>query len=83
MEKTKRKKKRRQKKPLAIMVNINWDASFDNMEKKMGMVVKARNYQGKVLATMCTTMSFIIDPTIVEALAAWKAVELCKDLEIQ
>jgi hypothetical protein len=32
---------------------------------------------------MCTTMPFIFDPTVAEAVATWKLVEFCRDLEIQ
>lgn len=46
----------------------------------MGASVIVRDYEGKVMATMCSSMIFIIDPTVAEAFAALKAVAFGRDL---
>lgn len=53
-------------------VKLNWDASLDRGSKKMGVGVIARDERGLVVAFMCTTIPFITDPSIAEAVAAWK-----------
>lgn len=52
------------KKPHEGVVKINWDATLDNLNKKMGVRLIARDAEGFVLASMCTTLSFIPYPTI-------------------
>lgn len=47
----------------------------------MGVSVIARDYEMNVLATMCTTIHFIIN--LIKAMAAWKAVNSVKTLGIQ
>jgi hypothetical protein len=51
------------------------------LEKKMGVSVIARDYERNVLATICTTMHFIINLT--KAMAAWKTVNYVKTLGFQ
>jgi hypothetical protein len=48
---------------------------------EVGVIIK--NSEGAVLASLCTTVPFISNPTIVEAIAAWKAANLCYDLGFQ
>lgn len=45
---------------------------IDKIEKKMGLRVFVRDYEGNVLASMCTTKSFIIDLIVAEVVATWK-----------
>lgn len=49
---------------------------IDKTRNLMGASVIVRDYEGKVMATMCSSMIFIIDPTVAEAFAALKAVAL-------
>lgn len=60
------------KKPHARVTKINWNAVIDKIEKKMGLRVFVRDYEGNVLASMCTTKSFIIDLIVAEVVATWK-----------
>jgi hypothetical protein len=62
------------------VVEVDLGAKIDKIEKKMCMCVIVRNYKENVLATMCTTKRFIIDPPVTEVVAAWKAIEFCRDL---
>jgi hypothetical protein len=40
------------------------------------------DHTGYVRAAMCTTIHFVADPSVAEALAARRGVELCRDLGI-
>jgi ribonuclease HI len=62
------------------MVKANWDASVDLTLQRMGVGLIVRDGEGSVLAAMCTSVDFIIDPTVAEAMALWKAVSCCLDL---
>jgi hypothetical protein len=46
----------------------------------MGVGAIVRYHEGKVMATMCSSMKFIIDPTMGEAFAAWKAMVFGRNL---
>lgn len=52
---------------------------MDKNEKNMGVVIIARDYEGKVMALMCTTKPYISD----SAIAAWKMMEFSRDLIFQ
>lgn len=56
------------------MLKVNWDAALDHDSNIIGMRVIASDARGLVVASMCGTIPFIIDPTIAEAVAAWKAI---------
>ena len=45
------------------------------MKRRWGSGIIVRDYERNILATMCTTKSFIIDPTVAVVVAAWKAVK--------
>lgn len=49
----------------------------------MGVSVIARDHEGKVLATLCSSKPYITNPTVADAFFAWKAVEFGRDLGIQ
>jgi hypothetical protein len=49
----------------------------------MGVRVITRDVEGFVLAAMCITVPFSIDPIVAEAVAAWKAVKFCRDVGLQ
>jgi hypothetical protein len=52
---------------------------IDNKNKKIGVGMIARDAKGIILASMCTLVPFIIDPTVAEAMAAWKAAVFCRE----
>lgn len=62
---------------------INWDASINTATGKMGVGVIIRDAEGLVLASLCSTLPSITNPTIAEAIAAWKAAELCHAMGLQ
>jgi transcription initiation factor TFIIIB Brf1 subunit/transcription initiation factor TFIIB len=49
----------------------------------MGASFIVRDHEGKVIAIMCSSMKFIIDPTMVEDYVAWKVVVFCRDLGLK
>lgn len=69
--------------PPVEVSKLNWDASLNKETRTMGVRVIIRDAEGLVLASLCSIVPFIMDPTIVEAIVAWKAVELCHALGLQ
>lgn len=65
------------------MVKANWDVALDSQSQRMGVCMIVRDATASVLATMCTSISFIIDLTIAEALALRKTVSSWHDLGFQ
>jgi hypothetical protein len=47
----------------------------------MGMGIMARDFEGKIIAAFCASKQFIVDPITAKALAAWKMVEFCINME--
>ncbi len=66
-------------KPHSGMLKVKWDATLDCNNKKMGLGVVVRDYAGEVQAVLSTTVHYIIDPSVAEALVIWKAVSFCSD----
>lgn len=69
--------------PPCDVYKINWDAAIDKLRKLMGVGVIVRDHEGKVMATMCSPMKYITDPTVVEAFAAWRTVGFGRDLGLR
>jgi hypothetical protein len=63
-------------KPGSGWIKINWDASVDNAAQVMGVGVVARDFMGRVCASLCTTLSYISDPSTTEALLARMGVDM-------
>jgi signal transduction histidine kinase len=70
-------------KPSAGKVKTNWDAAIDVQHKCMGVGVIIHDDVGAVVAAMCSKVPYITDPALAEAIALWKAVSLCLELNIQ
>jgi hypothetical protein len=70
-------------KPPDGYVKINWDASVNKQQKKMGAGVVVRDSAGGVLAMYCMTKDSITSPSVAEALGAWAAVELAVRMELR
>ena len=54
-------------------MKTNWDAALDILNKRIGAGVVVRDELDAVLASMATTVPFITDPTVAEAVAASKS----------
>lgn len=67
-------------KPSTGKVKINWDAAIDFQHKCMGIGVIILDEVGAVEAAMCSKVPYITDLATVEAVALWKAVSLCLEL---
>ncbi|XP_018805650.1 uncharacterized protein LOC108979433 [Juglans regia] len=61
----------------------NWDATIDRSMCKIGIGVVVRNWEGKLIATMRSQRTLFPEAKLAEALAALKAVILCKHLQLQ
>jgi ribonuclease HI len=67
-------------KPSPDTVKVNWDAAIARDVHKMGVGVVIRNADGLCVGAMAVVIPHVTDPTTVEALGAWRAVLLCRDL---
>ncbi|XP_041020422.1 uncharacterized protein LOC121262053 [Juglans microcarpa x Juglans regia] len=70
----------RWKKPNRGQVKVNWDATIDQKQKKMGIGVVIRDEMGEALTTCCDQKKHVQHSAIAECMALWKAMELCRDL---
>lgn len=70
------------KKPAIGVVKTNWNAAIDAENNHMGVGVIVRDAVGAVVASLCSVVPYIIDLVVAEAVALWKAVELCTELEL-
>lgn len=64
------------------VIKVNWNAAIDKSREMMGVGVTIRDHDGNVLATMCSSKPYIVNPTATEASATWKSIELNRDLGI-
>jgi ribonuclease HI len=64
-------------------VKVNWDASVNKLQNKMGAGVVVRDSTGAVLAMLCTTKNSINSPAVAETVGAWAAVELATRMGFQ
>lgn len=51
------------------------DAAIDTSNKKMCVGAIVRNYNGNMLASLCSSKPYITDPIVDEAYATWKALK--------
>jgi hypothetical protein len=66
-------------KPLNGILKLNWDTALDKSNKLMDVGVVARDCHGAVRTAMCTSVSYITDPSYAGAMAVWKATNFCCD----
>jgi ribonuclease HI len=67
----------RWKKPAEDVIKINWDASVDGRQTRIGVGVVVRDHAVHVLAILCDSKVAVTDLEGTEMLAVWQAVELC------
>ncbi|KAF5480830.1 hypothetical protein F2P56_001543 [Juglans regia] len=68
--------------PPLNVYKANWDASVDRVHSRMGVGVVIRNWEGRVTATLRSSRSIFPDAKLAKAMAALRAVLLCKQLGI-
>lgn len=71
------------KKPRESYVKANWDASLNQKERKMGLGVIIRDEEGEVLVVVEGQQSNVDQPAVAESYALWKAMEVCRDLNME
>jgi ribonuclease HI len=64
-------------------IKLNWDVALDILAKKLGLGVVVRDSCGVFVVAKAAVIPFISDPTTGEALAAWSAITLAHDLDLQ
>jgi hypothetical protein len=65
--------------PVEGNVKINWDAALDCQNRLMGVGIIVRDSMCRVVAVMCSTLPYIKDPTVAEAIGAKRAVEFGRE----
>ena len=65
------------------IVKVNWDASVNKYQNKMGVGAVVRDSHGVVLGMYCMTRSFITSPSVAETVGAWAAMKLAKWMGLQ
>lgn len=66
--------------PPRDILKINWDASLDSTNQKIGIGVVIKNYKGQVLGTFRVATLFNSNPFVPESIALLMAIQLCRDL---
>jgi hypothetical protein len=67
-------------KPVMGNIKINWDAALDGRKKLMGVGIIARDSTSGVMVVMCSTLPYIRDPAVAEAISAKRAVEFGREM---
>ncbi|XP_062155219.1 uncharacterized protein LOC133863283 [Alnus glutinosa] len=67
-------------KPKMGWIKLNWDAALDIPAKKLGLRVVVRDSCWVLVVAKATVVPFISNPTTGEALAAWSATTLAREL---
>ncbi|XP_059441892.1 uncharacterized protein LOC132174217 [Corylus avellana] len=70
-------------KPPQGYTKINWDASVDKRQNRMGVGVVVRDHDGRALVMFGTSKEYVQDPSMAEAIAAREAVLLAQRLELR
>lgn len=70
------------KKPSEGMIKVNWDAAFMNDSKRMGAGIVCRDQEGDLLFSACMPQSNAMTASQAEAIALWKTMKLCEDLQV-
>ena len=60
------------------MLKINWNVAVNKGFRRIGIGIIVRDHDGSILAARSTTKNFLVEPTVVEALAALQAVEFSR-----
>ncbi|KAF5452147.1 hypothetical protein F2P56_027178 [Juglans regia] len=71
------------KKPRQSFVKANWDAAVDQKERKMEIGIIIRDEEGEVLVVVEGQQRYVVQPAVAESYALWKAIEVCRDLNLE
>jgi ribonuclease HI len=70
-------------KPYPWWVKLNWDAAVSSAAKTMGVGVVVRNAKGSFMLGLTASLPYVRDPLVAEVMAAWRAMELGRELGFQ
>lgn len=62
---------------------INFDATIDASNHKMGIGLLARNWKGEVMLPICLGLNFCGSSALAESYALTKATEICLEFNLQ
>lgn len=66
--------------PLRGKVKINWDAAFKKSHQTMGIGAVVLDYQGKIMASLCSSQPIPSHPIVAEYKALRRAMFFCMEL---
>jgi hypothetical protein len=66
--------------PPTSLYKVNWDVAVDNNNGRIGVGIVVQDFEGVVVAARSATKIFMVAPVVVEALAAFNAMELCNEM---
>jgi hypothetical protein len=70
--------------PPAGLIKVNWDGSINKDDAGMGTCIGmgcvARDHAGNFLGAKSTYQQIVVDPKVVEVMAALNAVQFCKEV---
>ncbi|XP_042969031.1 uncharacterized protein LOC122301707 [Carya illinoinensis] len=69
--------------PPTNCVKINWDAAVSVPQDRVGIGLVARDHEGSILVTKKLLLSSLTEPALAEALGAFHAANLAKDMEFR
>ncbi|XP_042958163.1 uncharacterized protein LOC122293740 [Carya illinoinensis] len=77
-----RRRSCRWKAPAKDQVKVNWDATLNIKEGRMGIGVVIRDENGDVMVSLCSQKRNVQDPLVAELQALRQAMKLCANLNI-
>lgn len=69
--------------PSEGVIKVNFDATIDEVNQKLGIGLIAINHMGEVMFTTCVGRHFVDHVSLVEGYALWRGIEICMDLNIK
>lgn len=64
------------------VAKVNWDATLNIRNQKIGIRIVVHDYQGEVLANLSTSRRFNSQPILAECMALWRAIEFVEELRL-
>lgn len=63
-----------------MISKVSWDATFNVLEKKVGIRVIARNSKGDILACLGSSINATVKPVMAETMGLRSAMVFCHEL---
>ncbi|XP_042939495.1 uncharacterized protein LOC122274525 [Carya illinoinensis] len=71
------------KAPIGECIKVNWDASINKKDERVGIGVVVRDGRGEVMVSLCYSNEGCCSPVVAELRALWRAMKLCAELNFE